>query len=190
MTSQRDATSGVLSALAAPTKTWAIFYEGIFVVGGVDTPLRLWTGRGDISWNGFTWSGFGKLLSVDFGEEVAEVRAVNFTLTLSGLAPGITDLAELSIRSGKPGKLWLAFFDSVGAIIPDPYPLRRGRFDTDNIRHSGGSCTVSVQYESVLAALDRPRERRWTSEDQQIDYPNDKGFDNVPGLQDATFTWG
>jgi len=190
MASQRDATSGVLAALAAPSKTWAILYEGTFVVGGVDTFLRLWTGQGDLSWNGFTWSGFGKLLTVDPGEEVSEVRAANFTLSLSGLAPGITDLAEISIRSGKPGKLWLAMFDSAGAIIPDPYPLKRGRFDTDTIRHSGDTCTVTVQYESVLAALDRPRERRWTSEDQQIDFPNDLGFDYVPGLQDATFTWG
>src|SRR5258706_267544 len=101
MASQRDATSGVLTALASPTKTWAILYEGIFSVGGVDTPLRLWTGRGDLLWNSFTWSGFGKLLSVDFGEEVAEVRAVNFTLTLSGLAPGITDLAELTGRKSQ-----------------------------------------------------------------------------------------
>lgn len=190
MASQRDATSGVMTALSGPTKTWAILYEGIFVVAGVDTPLRLWTGRGDLTWNGFTWSGFGKLLSVSFGEEVSEVRAVNFTLTLSGLAPGIVDLAELTIRSGKIGKLWLAFFDSAGAVIPDPYPLKRGRFDTDNIRHSGSSCTVSIQYESVLSDLDRPRDRRWTSEDQQIDYPADEGFSQVPGLQDSTFTWG
>jgi hypothetical protein len=190
MASQRDATAGVLSALAASVKTWAILYEGIFSVAGVDTPLNLWTGRGDLLWNAITWKGAGQLLAVDLGEEISEVRSIGFSLSLSGMAPGIVDLAENSIRSGKPGRLWLALFDSAGAIIPDPYPLKRGRFDTDSIKHSGGTCTVTVQYESILATLDRPRERRWTNADQQLDYPADKGFEYVTKLQDATLTWG
>jgi hypothetical protein len=188
--SQRNATAAVLAALASNTKSWAILYEGIFTPGGVDTPLRLWTGRGTLSWGGNNWLGAGQFLAFSPIEEVLDIQAVNFTVSLSGLASGIIDLAENSIKSGKPGKLWLAMFDTNGLLIADPYPLRRGRFDTDTIQHDGQTCTITVQYESVLAALDRPRERRWTSEDQQIDYPGDKGFDQVPSLQDKTFTWG
>jgi len=178
-----------MTALADKYKKWAFLYEGIFWTGA-DTPLRLWTGRGALTWNGFDWFGAGQLLDCSPVEEVSDIRAVSFTVSLSGLAPGIVDLAENSIRSGKPGRTWLALFDVNDTVIPDPYPLRRGKFDTDTIVRNGDMCTVTVQYESVLSSLDRAHDRRWTDADQKLDYPNDRGFEYVSGLQDKVLTWG
>ena len=37
--------------------------------------------------------------------------------------------------------------------------------------------------------LQRPKSRRYTKEDQQIDFPTDLGFDFVPELQDIQIIW-
>jgi hypothetical protein len=44
--------------------------------------------------------------------------------------------------------------------------------------------------ESRLIDLERSRERRYTSEDQKIDYPNDKGLEFIADLQDKEIVWG
>ena len=41
-----------------------------------------------------------------------------------------------------------------------------------------------------LIDLDRSRARRFTSEDQKIDYPDDKGLEMVASLQDTVIIWG
>jgi hypothetical protein len=38
--------------------------------------------------------------------------------------------------------------------------------------------------------LQRPRERRYTHEDQQIDHPGDMGFEYVSQLQELNLAWG
>jgi hypothetical protein len=35
----------------------------------------------------------------------------------------------------------------------------------------------------------RPKTRRYTGEDQKIDFPSDLGFDFVPELQDQQIIW-
>ena len=44
--------------------------------------------------------------------------------------------------------------------------------------------------ESKLIDLERSRARRYTSEDQKIDYPDDKGLDFIADLQDKAVVWG
>ena len=43
---------------------------------------------------------------------------------------------------------------------------------------------------NVLIDLNRSRVRRYTNEDQQIDYPTDVGFEYVQSLQDFEIKWG
>lgn len=75
-------------------------------------------------------------------------------------------------------------------LVADPYPLRRGRFDVAPIERSGSSMTIELRYEGPLARLLVPNERRYTHEDQQLRLAGDKGFDQVPELQDAQDLWG
>ena len=189
---QRDLTAAMLTAIAAGTVRPAILYEGAFSDGGSPEGtqyLRLWTGVGPLSWNTYTWTGGGELLGISAIGESADVAAVGFSATLSGFPSGLITLAESLGRQGYSGKLWLACFDSAGALIADPYLLRRGMFDITVIERSGETCTISAQYEDRLVDLERPRARYYTSEDQQIDYPGDLGFDYVPSLQDMDILW-
>lgn len=182
----RGLTAGVAAAIAAGTVRPALFYEGEYQGG----TLRLWSGIGPIVWNSLTWVGAGTLASVSPLEETRQTTAVGFTVSLSGMSSALVAIALASVRQGRPGTLWLGFFDAAGALIPDPYQLQRGRLDVSVVEDNGETCTISVQYESRLVDLERPRSRRYTAEDQAIDYPADLGFDAVPGLQDAVIVWG
>lgn len=188
--SSRDLTAGMLSAIAAGTVRPAILYEGIFVSGGVDQYLRLWSGVGDLSWNGHTWTGSGELLGLSSIEEAADIRAVGFTITLSGMSAGLISNALSNARQGKAGTLWLALFDASGAVIADPYQLQSGRLDFTLVEDAADTCTIGAQYESRMVDLEKPRERRYTNEDQQLDYPADRGFEYMPSLQDMQIVWG
>jgi hypothetical protein len=74
-------------------------------------------------------------------------------------------------------------------LILDPYPLRRGRLDVGITEDDGDKAILTAKYEDRLRDLERPREFRWTKEDQEQLVPGDTGFDNVAALQDAVFTW-
>jgi hypothetical protein len=52
------------------------------------------------------------------------------------------------------------------------------------------SSAISVYVESRLIDLQRPRERRYTSESQKSRFPNDRGFEFVEDLQAKKFQWG
>lgn len=188
---ERDLSAAMLAAIAAGTVRPAIFYEGEFV-DGAEAPsfLRFWTGVGSITWDGYTWTGGGNLLGISALEETTDLKAVGFSVTLSGMPSSLISLALGNVRQGKPGKLWLALFDASWAMIADPYPLKRGRFDIAPIEDNGETCTISANYEDRLIDLERPRDRRYTHEDQQLDYPGDKGFEYVPSLQDMDIPWG
>lgn len=183
----RDLTSAMATAIAAGTVRPAIFMEGEFASSQF---VRLWTGVGTYAWNGYGWTGGGQLLAVSAIEETADNKAVGFVVTLSGMPSANISLALQSARQGKPGKLWLALFNAAGALIVDPYLMRRGRFDVMVIDDAGDTCTIQAQYEDRLIDLERPRGRRYTNADQQIDYPDDLGFEYVPSLQDMSIVWG
>ena len=62
--------------------------------------------------------------------------------------------------------------------------------DTMGIEDTGDTANISLTAESRLIDLERSRERRYTSEDQKIDYPNDKGLEFIADLQDKEIVWG
>src|SRR3990167_3723798 len=185
--SERNFTAAMDAAIVAGTVRPALFYEGEFASSQF---LRLWTGVGQIDWDGHTWTGGGHLLVITPLEERRDVKAIVFTVSVSGMPSANISLALASVRQNKPGNLWLGLFNAAGALIADPYQPRNGRFDVAGIDDDGQTCTIAAQYEDRLVDLDRARERRYTHEDQQIDWPGDLGFEYVESLQDMQLLWG
>lgn len=181
----RDLTAGVITQLQAESVEIGLLFEGEFASGWV----RIWSGLGNLSWNGYTWTGAGTLLGISSIDETNEVRAVGATVSVSGIPSDLVSLALGDARSGKTGRVYLAFFSS-GSIVSDPILQFEGRLDVPVIEDGGETATIAISYESKLIELERPRERRYTPEDQAIDYPGDLGFDYVAALQDAQITWG
>lgn len=163
----------------------------IFVKAEFDSAdVLMWSGVGDLDWDGQTWVGTGQLLRVDAMEESVEMKAVGTTVTLSGIPSDLISLALQEDYAGRALTVYLGAFDDDNQIISTPVVIFKGRMDVMNISESGDTASVEVTVENRLIDFERPRERRYTSEDQKIDYPNDKGFEFVSTIQDKEIVWG
>jgi hypothetical protein len=182
----RDMTSAYQAAISSAMLRPALFVQATFVSG----PLYVWSGMGPITWNGQTWIGVGTLGTVSTIEEGSTVSAKGVTLTLSGLDPTLlTDVME-EFQVGLPALVYLGVFDSTGALIADPVCCFSGRMDQPTIDISGTTASIAINCENRLVEMNVSVERRYTDEDQQLDYPGDLGFQFVNGIQDAQIYFG
>ena len=175
-------TVAVTSAMLRP----ALFVEAHFVTG----PIYVWTGLGTIEWNGQTWIGIGTLGTVSTIEEGSTVEAKGITLTLSGIDPTLIADVLGEFQVGLPAIVTLGLFDDTGTLIPDPVCCFSGKMDQPTIDVSGPTATIAINCESRLVELNVAVDRRWTNEDQQVDFPGDLAFQFVNGIQDAQIYWG
>jgi hypothetical protein len=182
----RDLSAEVAAGLEAGEIYPVLFFEGEFASGWV----RIWTGRGDIAWNGQTWKGVGSLLGLGAIEETQQVVAGGTTVSLSGVPLEMISLAIDEARQGKPGRVWLGLLTEAREIIADPVQAFTGRLDVPEIADTGDSCTVIISYENRLIDLGVARNWRYTHESQQVLAPGDRGFEFVTTIQDKEITWG
>lgn len=189
---ERELTTDQKAALQAGVVYPAIFFEGEFeTVGSPSAPttLRLWTGPGSITIGADTYLGTSRVLGISPVQESTELKAIGFTVTLQGILEADVQRALAAVRQGRPGSLSLGLFTAAGALIDDLIPLQVGKLDMAAVLADGGSCNITVQYESDMVLLEVASERRYTPEDQKIDYPADTGFDDIYKLQDSEVIW-
>jgi hypothetical protein len=182
----RDITAAFAEALADQHLRPVIFFEGEFATGWV----RLWSGLGEISWNGESWSGAGALLGLGSIDESGEVVAGGTAVSLSGVPVDLVQMAIEEARQGLPGRIWLGLLAEDGSIIADPVQAFTGRLDVPEIKDDADTCTITISYESRLIDLTVARTWRYTHESQQALYPGDLGFEYVTAIQDREITWG
>jgi hypothetical protein len=77
--------------------------------------VRVWSGVGPITWNGYTWTGIGQLGSISAIDKGWTIKAKGITLTLSGIDP--TLLGEFSL--GQPVTVYLGLFNA-SSLIASP----------------------------------------------------------------------
>ena len=182
----RSLTGAVQAELAASVVRPILIAE----IGFRSGVVRVWSGIGDLVWNGQVWAGVGDLGGVTPIEETGETKAVGAAFTLSGVPSSTLSAVLGDVQQGAPARLWLGFLDANGQVISSPYLAFAGQVDVPEIEEGGDTAIVTIRAESDLVDLERPRTRRYTPEDQAIDYPGDKGFDFVAALQDAEIVWG
>lgn len=182
----RNLTAGVITEITAKKMRPVLFVQGRFTSGYV----FLWSGIGTISWNSQTWTGAGSLLTVSPLPETADVTAEGVQISLSGIPSDLIGKALGEVRQGAPVTIYQGFLTAAGAVVSNPADAWAGRMDTCTIDEGTETATITISCESRLTDLKRSRERRYTSQDQDIDFPSDLGFDYVPGLQQLNLTWG
>jgi hypothetical protein len=183
----RSITSGFRTEATAGYCRPIFFFEGVFANGTV----RLWSGFGDFSWNSQTWAGAGDFAGFSAIQETTDVRAVGVEFSLSGVPSTLVEIALAECRTGNAMKLWVGFLSTAdGSLVADPYLTFLGRMDVPTIQEGADAATVVITAENRLVDLERSRERRYTLEDQKIDYPTDTGLRYVPSLQDQSIVWG
>ena len=150
----------------------------------------MWTGYGPVSWNGLIWQGVGSLGSITTIEEGSTVEAKGITLTLSGMDATLVGdvLGEFAV--GLPVTVWFGLFDGNQVLIPSPIVSFAGRMDQPTLTFGGDTASVSIACESRLLDMNTSVERRYTNDDQQLDYPGDRGFEFVNSIQEVSIYWG
>tara|TARA_R100000951_G_C2649062_1_gene183709 strand:+ start:1061 stop:1600 length:540 start_codon:yes stop_codon:yes gene_type:complete len=175
--------SGVPSEFSTGSFTGFLAAELLFDSGA----LRLWNGYGDLTISSNTYTGGGALINVSAIEETAEIGAKGASMMLTGVSSSILSTALSENYQYRVANIYVGAITS-GTV--SSYKVFSGRMDVMTVTEDGGSCTVAMTAESRLIDLERPRLRRWTSEDQKGLDANDKGFEFVNSLQEASIKWG
>jgi hypothetical protein len=182
----RDITTAEQNEMAAALCRPAFLYEGIFD----GTPLRLWTGKTNISYGGNTFLGNGWIQSVTAPPEIDEVRATGITIRLGFLSSSLISTLLNNSKGNGTGKLWLGMFDSSWSIVGDGYLLFKGKLDGVDIDYSADGATADIRYESALADLLIPKENRYTDQNQRLFFPDDAGMQYVVQANQWSGSWG
>lgn len=151
--------------------------------------LRLWTGYGEVTVASETYTGGGQFLGISPVEETVEVAARGVTMSLNGIDASLITYALTENYQTRSAKVYLGVISS-GAVVADPYLVFDGRMDVMTIEDNGETANIAMTAESRLIDLERPKLRRYTSEDQKLNHPNDIGLDFVASLQEKEIAWG
>jgi hypothetical protein len=138
---------------------------------------------------GAEYIGVGGLGGISAAEESAELQAYGITVSLSGIPRDAVALALGQAYQGRRATVWEVLLNrDTWQPIADPVIVFRGRMDQMNIA-MGQTATVEVRLENRLVDWERPRIRRYTSEDQHLAHPQDRGFEFVSDTMEREVVW-
>ena len=159
-----------------------------------DGTLRFWTGYGNITMtaggSSKVFSGLGDFLGISPVSESSTLQMQGINILLTGIKSSLISSILSAQYTNRDATLYMGLFNTSGSVIGDVYTLFKGKMDVCNITENGETSNISLNIESRLVVFELPKERLYTLEDQQIDFPNDVGFEFIPELQDKEITWG
>lgn len=174
--------------------------------------VRAWTGLGTLSVGGVDYVGTATIMSISPIEETIEVAARGAQFVLTGIPSDLLSLALSEPYQGRIAKIYFGMMSvperlltEAGAIITTenllPLDISSGKqselveifsgfMDTMQIADEIETSTITLTAENRLISLERPKNRRYTSEDQKREFSADLGLDFVNDLQDKEIKWG
>ena len=159
-----------------------------------DGTLRFWNGYGNITMtaggSSKVFTGLGDFLGISPISESSTLQMSGVTLSMSGIKSSLISTALSAQYTNRNGAIYLGMYDTSRNVIADVYTVFKGKMDVLNISEQGNTATITLNIESRLISFDLPIDRKYTLEDQQVDFPNDVGFEFIPDLQDKEITWG
>lgn len=186
----RGITSAMTSlALGGEVKP-LLLVEALFDSNAPSSYIYLWNGIGDLSHDSKTYIGAGDLLSISTIQESVELQANGVTLQLAGVGDPLLSKAKTENYQGREVNIKLGGFDASNSIIADPVIVFSGFMDTMTITDDGQIGTIALTVENRLIEFEKTRVRRFTDNDQRIDYPNDDGLEYVSQIQEKAIVWG
>lgn len=152
--------------------------------------LNLWSGIGNLTVDSVDYVGAGTLLQISEIAESAELSANGITVALSGITEPLLSKARDEDYQGRELKVLLGAMDAENGVIADPVIVFSGFMDTMVINDGAETATIQITVENRLIEFERTRVRRYTAEDQKIDYPTDKGLEFVAEMAEKEIVWG
>jgi hypothetical protein len=182
--------SRALDSTLAAALADGVIQPAFFVqLGFRSETVYVWSGVGDYVLDTQTYKGVGSLGTVGAIAEGLEVKADGTSVTLSGVDPNLLNESLSDIKSGAPAMIKFGLFSS-GALLGAPYLLFSGIVDKATVTTGVDTVSITLALESRLLDLGRATQRRYTAADQQLDYPDDSGYNWVEALSDITLRWG
>lgn len=182
----RDVTTDFKNSITAQNVKPLVLIEAFFD----SETLRFWSGMGELTYDGDTYTGSGDLLKVSEIVETQKTEARGLVIELTGIPSALIAVALAEDYQDRTVTLKFATLDSNDTIIADPFMFFSGKADVMEIQEGRETATIRLSIESDLIALKRPQERRRTPEDQKRTYSGDTFFDNVAALQSKNIVWG
>lgn len=144
------------------------------------SPVRWWTGHGDLLIDGQTFTGIGQYGLISTTGGTLGGAAEPTELVLSGVDPAVLDLVDLAQYRRAPFVLWRLIFDSAGTNLLGANVHRRGRLD-QLIREdvAGGVAAVKAMVEGAARGAGRGLVRMRADSDQRLAEGTDGGFKHV-----------
>ena len=151
----------------------------------------MWSGYGNLTWNGQTWTGTGTLGSIANLAQVSDLSAQSVTLLLSGIPNELVSDCISTANQNNSVKIWLGFLDpTTNAVISTPTMIFNGHTDVPTITCGALTSSITISCENPLICLNLASNRVYSNDDQWQDYPTDIGFTFVPAIQDWNGNWG
>jgi len=136
----------------------------------------------------------GNLGSISAIEEGFDLSSYGITLTLSGIPLEMREDAfvEANFKTAyqnRACRIYTVYLDRSYNVISEPVLLFAGQMDECNLDISS-TITMQLSVASRLINWEIPRGGRYNTNDQQVWFPADTGFDLIPDLIDKELDWG
>lgn len=181
----RELTSGQLAAAAGRHRQVAPLVEFHFASGVLNVTLAPW----NIPVGATTYLALSPLATVrTLSEAIDSMEGMEFGM--SGLDPGIIEIASSEPYRGRLVKLLKAYLDAeTNQVIDAPRLQWLGRIRAIATSEKSDTATVTIQAEHYDIELQRAAPLRLNSADQQMLFPGDLGCEFVESLTEKTIVW-
>ena len=154
------------------------------------TPVHIWTGYGTITVGSTAYLGIGTLGSISPVEETTDLAARGISMQLSGVPTAMLAVALTENYQGRECSVLFGALQTSGALVSSPVTIFSGRMDVMSINDDGQNATIGMTAENKLVDFRRPREVRYTDQEQKNLFPSDKGLEFVTAIQEKQIYWG
>ena len=135
------------------------------------TPVHIWTGYGTITVGSTAYLGIGTLGSISPVEETTDLAARGISMQLSGVPTAMLAVALTENYQGRECSVLFGALQSSGALVSSPVTIFSGRMDVMSINDDGQNATIGMTAENKLVDFRRPREVRYTDQEQKNLFP-------------------
>lgn len=150
--------------------------------------LRFTTRLDSVDFEGETFLGFGSLGSVSMPAQDGELSPAEYQVGLSGISDEILEaVTQLNYMNHK-ATAYVQFMDENYQNVGTPQFLWGGLTDGAVINY-GNQSSVSISIRDRLVDWSRPKLEYYNNGDQQKLFPNDKGFEFVPEVNQKDVPW-
>lgn len=148
--------------------------------------LRIWSGIGNRTIAGNSYTGAGNLISLESIEESADLSAKTANMKISGLESAIIAYALGEPYQNRTARIYFGCVDVASVEVE----IFSGFMNTMEIEDGGETANIKLSIDSKMIELEKISGLRYTQQSLQSQYAGDTFFNWTTGLADREIVWG